>query len=702
MSGAVTGPVIQATTIDQIHLHAGSAFPAPSQLLPAPPFFTAREHELSSLDAWLVNSRDRTVVAVVTGPGGVGKTALALHWLHRTRTRFPDGQLYVDLGAFDSTGPATPGEVLEWFLLALGLPADRMPTSLPQRAGLYRSLTENRAVAVLLDNALSVAQVRPLLPVSSSSVAVVTSRWRLAGLRIEGARFLDVEPLDIDESVRLLDRLVGDDRVAVERPQAEDLARLCGGLPLALSVVGARLTTRPNRLLSRELGALNRADRLAAMSVGGEPSVRAILDMSYAELSDHQARIYRTSALHPGHSFGVEVVAAGVDRPADEVGEVLDALVDRNLIAEIPDQRFQFHDLLRLHAEQCASTTDPAPTRLDTVRRMVEWYLDMTVSADLVLRPTRRRIGSRFQSPPRFRCPFDSRREAIRWLEAERGNLVRAIRVAAEQGWDQMAWEFCEALWGFLIHTRHYDMWLEVHQIGIPAAQRSRSRPAEARLRTQLASALVNLRRYSEARHENLLALEFARQADDDFAAAAALSELAGVAQGEGDLVAALDHLHEALAIRNVIGTQRAVAVCRRRIGEVLCELGRLDEAVSELTGVATMLEALDDVPQRARALTSLGIVYLRQVRLVEAERSLSLGLDLIRAHGLRYYEAVALEALGDVAEQAGDLVAAARHWSTAYEIYASTDDPHAMGVADKLARVTDQAGDRPTTPMET
>ncbi len=693
----VTGPVIQAGSIDQIHVHTEAELPIPSQLPLASPFFTARERELSDLENWYAASHDGPMLAVITGPGGVGKTTLALHWLHRMQNRFPGGQLYVDLDAFNSTEPVRPDEVLEWFLLALGLPAERMPTGLSQRAGLYRSLTAHRAVAVLLDNALSVAQIRPLLPASSGGVAVVTSRWRLAGLRIVGARFLEVEPLDVNDSVRLFDRIIGDGRVADEQPHAEELAQLCGGLPLAISVVGARLTTRPNRLLSRELAALNRADRLTAMAVEGTPSIQAVLDLSYVELSDEQARTYRTGALHPGHSFGADVLAAGLDEPAGKVEDLLNALVDRNLLVATADERFQFHDLLRLHAQQCAGMTDPDAVRRDILRRMVEWYLDMTVCADLVLRPTRRRIGSRFQSSTRFPGRFDSRSAAIGWLEGERENLVRAVRVAADQGWDQIVWEFCEALWGFLIHTRHYGMWLEVHHFGIPATQRCHNRAAEARLRTQLASALVNLGRYPDARHENLLALELARQDEDDFAIAAALSELAGVAQGMGDLAGAVEYLREAVAIREVVGTERAVAIGRRRIGEVLCELGQFDEATSELAGAATMLAGLDDLPQRVRALTSLGIAYLRQGRLGDAERSLSLGLDLVRPTGLPYYEALASDALGDVAEQTGDLVAAARHWSTAYEIYARTDDPHTAAVAGKLAQVTDH----PTTSSE-
>jgi tetratricopeptide (TPR) repeat protein len=547
---------------------------------------------------------------------------------------------------------------------------------------------------VLLDNALSAAQVRPLLPASSRSTVVVTSRWRLTGLRTGGARFIEVNPMNIADSVELLHRVIGDDRPALDRRHAEELAELCGGLPIALSVLGARLLAHPNRPLAREVGNLRGHDRLATLSVGDEQdqSVAAVFDMSYRELPDQEARVYRRCALHPGRSFGIDVVAAASGGSAGEVEHPLDGLVERHLLTEVGDLRFRYHDLLLEHARRQADREDPPPVREATVRAMVEWYLDVAVVADLVLRPTRRRVGPRFAPDRRRPVAFADRDEAIRWLESERGNLLLAARAAVEHGWDDLAWEFCEAQWGFYLHSRHYDDWLALHAIGIPAAQRMGHRVAEARLRTQLGSALVSLHRFREARQENLLAVELAEQAEDDLTLATALSELARAAKGEGDLPGALEYLHRAKAINEVIGTPRAVALCRWRIGEVLAELDRFPAAVVELSDAAAEMDRLGDAAQQARALTSLGSTLLRWGRVDEAEVALATAFALTEPIASRHYRAEVLSSLADLAMCTGDLDAARSRWSEAHGIYADSGDPRADVVAERLTALAEDA----------
>ncbi|MFC0429783.1 tetratricopeptide repeat protein [Kutzneria buriramensis] len=647
--------------------------------------FSSRKRELAALEKW--RSRGPTTI-VISGAAGVGKTSLALRWLHDVREHFPGGQLYAHLGAHSIDGPAAPEDVLEWFLRAFGVPADSIPASAGQREAMYRSVTADGSVAVLLDDAVSAAQIRPLLPASPHTVVVVTSQWRLAGLRMDGARFLEIGPLNVADSIDLLDSVAGNGRLAEEPEHAEELVQLCGGLPIALSVVGARLASRPNRSLSREVSALRGSDRLATLSLEDDCSVEAVFDVSYRGLPHVQAQLYRLCALHPGPAFGIEVAGAAAHRPAREIEPSLDALVDRNLLNEVGDGRYRYHDLLLVHGRQMAEAEDPPEVRDAARRRMIEWYLTMAIAADLVLRPTRRRVGPHFREA--LDAPstvFDTERMALRWLEVERRNLVSAVHAAAELGWDQVVWELCEALWAFYLNFRPYGDWLAIHRLGIPAAQRVGHRTAEARLRIQLASALANLERHDEAIEENRRAVRLAELEHDEATKAAALSELADSAQGQGDLAGALSHLHQAKQIRERIGTPRAVAVGQRRIGEVLLDLGRTEEAVAEFRHAADALATLDRA-QCARALTGLARAYARNGRLADARRELDEVLEITSQLGLVRYAAEAVVVLAEVAELAGDLRAARTHYLRARAVFAEQEDPKADRLAERIARL--------------
>jgi tetratricopeptide (TPR) repeat protein len=682
LSGIVRGTVVQSGSIGQVTINSpGPDVPIPSQLPPPPRSFTSRDRELSLLRQW--SDDEGPLVAVISGPGGVGKTTIALRWLHDARDSFFDGQLYVDLGAFAPSGPIEPEQVLEWFLLALGVRPGNVPFGLAPRQALYRTMTAGRAMAVLLDNAFSAAQVRPLLPASGDSTVVVTSRWRLAGLSLDGGRFIEVDPLSVDDSVELLGNIVGRGRLAGEDDQAAELARLCGGMPIALSVVGARLSAHPRRSVSREIGNLRNDDRLATLTLD-ESSVEAIFDVSYTDLPIPEQRAYRMCSLHPGTVFGVEVAAAAVGGLADDVEDSLDALVDRNLIKEISDQRFRYHDLLLLHARRQAEWADSEPDRQAAVRRVVEWYLNRAVDADLVLRATRRRVGQRFHED---REPgFASHREALEWLTDERHNILLAVRSADEHGWDGLTWEFCEAMWGFFLHARNYGDWLEMHAMGIPAARRERDVVAEACLRAQLCFALTGLRRYDDAIQEGHAALRLIERTDDESTRAMVLGELAGAVQGNGDLPGALAYLKQVKEIRAVIGTERSVALAQRRIGEVLAELGRHDEAIEALREAADTMSSLDRA-LRARTLTSLASVYLRAGRGSDALPPLTEALGVARELGSTRYEAEALLVLGDFAWQRGDVDEAREHWAVAHQAYSAGGDPKAAELAERLTR---------------
>jgi tetratricopeptide (TPR) repeat protein len=686
ISGTAHGPVVQAGSVGQVHFHS-AARPAPVipfQLPPAPRLFASRQEELTELDGWRDADDDHPLVAVISGPGGVGKTSLALRWLHDAREHYPDGQLFLDLAAFSPAGPTRSEEALECFLLALGVPPEQVPAELPQRTAMFRSVTAGLAVVLLLDNAYSAAQIRPLLPASASCAVVVTSRWRLAGLGMDGARFVELEPMETGASVELLANAVGERRLTAESSAARELADLCGGVPLALSVVAARLSAHPRRSLSREVDDL-RAERgrFSGLTLGQDVSVEAVFDLSYEKLTAGQARAYRACSVHPGAEFAADVVADALEKPVEDIRTTLHSLTEANLLFELEDHRFRYHDLLRLHARRKAESEG-----LNLSRRMIEWYLDTLVAADLVIRPTRRRVAPRFRTPQDRGDLFRTHTEAVEWLSRERANLREACRRSAELGLDELVWQFCEAMWGFFLHTRHYGDWLALHALGIPAARRCGNRAAEGKLRAQLTYTFAALHRYDEALREGAIALRLAEEDQDAQALAVALTELSGAAQGSGDLTAALEYLVRTREIRREIGTPRALALCERRIGEVLADLERYPEAVSRLRVAAEAMARLGDVPQQAGSLMSLGRTNLRRGQPAQADADLREAVALVRAAGMPYYEAEALTLLGEVAETIGDLPSARTHYSAAFDLYTEVEEPKAAVVRAKLVEL--------------
>lgn len=675
-TGSAQGIVVQARSVRKIvqMFDGGAAAVAPAQLPPASRSFTSRQRELDQLSQWRSGGPS---IVVLHGVGGVGKTALALRWLHDVAGEYPDGSLFVDLHAFSADDPVSPADALEWFLIALGVRPDNVPRELAARTGLYRSLAASRSLAVLIDNALSAAQVRPLLP-GGSSLAVVTSRQRLAGLGMDGARFVEVDPMDVDASVELLAKVVDDDRTAAEPQATHELARLCGGLPIALSVVGARLSTRPRRPLAREASAL-REQRLAALTIEGEPSVRILFDLSYQELPDAAARLYRLCSVHPAGDFDVSAAAACVGLSLPETEDLLDILIDANLLREVDDRTFAYHDLLRLHARE-----QLADAEHDTaLRRLVEWYLDVLVSADLALHPFRRRTGPRYDQPLSL---FRNDIESLVWLTAHRATLRAVFWSAVERDWADLVWQFSEAFWGFFLHTRHYQAVIDMSRMGVQAARRQSNLLAEARLRSQLGYAHAKLGDHHEAIEQNTEALRLAEIVVDERTVATAYSQLGRSARELGRFTEAIDYYARARDIQQTVGETRGVALCRRRIGQVLTALGRHDEAVPEFHAAAAIFESMADRTQYSRTLMFLGLAALRSNDPESAAGPLTTALDLMRELGSPYYQAEILAAIGDLAARTGDLPAARQAYIEAVELYDQVEDPKAADMRSKLS----------------
>jgi tetratricopeptide (TPR) repeat protein len=651
--------------------------PLPRQLLPAPAHFTDRVGELAELDRLADEDSGRQVLIVITGPGGIGKTALALRWLHSRSHLFPDGILQADLDGFAPAGPAAPRSVLSGFLSALGIAAERIPVEVSEQAKLFRSVTAGKSLAVLLDDASSAAQVRPLLPASSASVVVVTSRRRLGGLVPHGARLLILQSLEQSAAVELLSRSMGDARVDNEPDAARTLVELCGGMPIAVCVAAARLVAQPRRsiaLLAADLADQRR--RLANLAVDGDLSVAAVFDLSYRDLPEHPARMYRLLALHPGAEFGAGVAAASVGTTEDQARDWLSVLVDMNLLVDAGADRLRFHDLIRLHARHQCDQAESRPDQDQAVRRMLDWYLHNAMLANVVVIPLRWHVGPGYREVYQRPPAFGSAKDAIDWLESERANLLAVLRLAAGNGWSAQTWHLCEALWELFLYRKHYGDWIASHELGVAAARQCGDLAAESRIRYQLGRAYVELRRFDEAVHESALAVRSARVIGHHRNESAALEQLGIAASGQGRPDTAIRCFQESLAIEQGLGIRRGVALRLRRIGATLTDVGRYDEAVEYLERARDVFVRLADSPGEAETLRHLATAHAQAGRPDVALTHLRTALPIMRLSGSAVYHAQVLTALGDVSDQLGDAAGAEEYFRQALDLSEYTGGP--------------------------
>jgi DNA-binding SARP family transcriptional activator len=368
----------------------------PAQLPADVAAFTGRAQQQDELDRLLEPGADTTAVVILAlaGAAGVGKTALAVHWAHRVRDHFPDGQLYVNLRGYAATPPVSPLEALAGFLRALGVPAEEVPIEPVQAAGLFRTLVAGKRMLVLLDNARSAEQVRPLLPGGSGCLVLVTSRDRLSGLVAkEGARRLILDLLTPGEAVGLLARILAKKRVGAERQAAEELAELCGLLPLALRIAAANLAGQPGQSIAGYVAGLRQGDRLVELAVDGDPqaAVRTAFDCSYAVLEPNDRRVFRLLGLMPGPEFTGAAAAPLVGMAVGQAERVLDRLAGGHLLESRAPGRFGFHDLLRRYARDRSEDEDGDGERHAAISRLYDWYLHNADAAGRLLYPEKLR-----------------------------------------------------------------------------------------------------------------------------------------------------------------------------------------------------------------------------------------------------------------------------------------------------------------------
>lgn len=693
----IYGPTVQARAIQgglHVHYPGAQPEPPPRQLLPVPAHFTGREDDLAALRRLLdTGTGSRQSLIVVSGPGGVGKSALVTKWLRELGEDFPDGHFYADLRAHTVGGPASPREVLGQFLRAFGTRS--VPVELAEVASLWRSVTADRQVMVMLDNAHSAAQVRPLLPGGTGGLVVVTSRHMLTHLGGDGARFYSLGGLDADEGLELLARGIGGERVAREPQAARDLAALCAGLPLAVCLASARLASRPRQPVHVMAEALARKPGdLITLEVGGEAVVETALNASYAELTEEGAAVYRRLGLLPVRTYDARIVAACCGESLDRADRPLDELIEASLLEEVGPGICRFHDLVGLHARERALQDEPEDARGEVLRRVCDWYLATATAAEELLTPAQFTLPRDYAFPSALPLPFADKAGALTWLDTRRMDLMAMLRAAVENGWDETAWQLVDASWPLYLHLRHYDLWIESHEIGLAAARRSGNAEAERQMLNSGAIGLAAAERTDEAVRWYAASAEAARAAGDVRDEGQAFLGLGGCHHQAGRRDEAVRHLNRAIELWEGCGYLRGTALARIVLGEIALAEGRARTAVECFREAYEVMVSVEDTHDTARALAFLGRAHARAGAGDKGVEELTEALAVFTESGSAHWQARTLEMLGEGARERGDVIAAGEFYARAYALHkvrspqearrvrACLDDLHASGAS--------------------
>ena len=648
--------------------------------------FTGRAGELGRLDAGLgapgADPLAPVMITVITGAAGVGKTALAIHWAHRVADRFPDGQLYASLRGYSPAGAASPLQVLAQFLRALGAGAGRIPGDLDEAAAMYRSLLDGKQILIVLDNAASSEQVRPLLPAGPGCAVVVTSRDRLPGLTArDGAARISLEPLAPAEAVALLRGILSPRRADAELPAVADIAARCEFLPLALRIAADRATARPRQSLAALAAQLAAADdRLDMLTSTDDPgtSVRPVFSWSYRAQPADAERMFRLAALPAGPDISIPAAAALAAASQAEARRLLEALAGTHLLEEHTPGRYRFHDLLRIYAGEAARADESDTARAAGIHRMLTWYLHTAEAASRRLEPERRATPLGAAPPHCQPLSFAGYHQALAWCDAEHENLVAAIGQAAAAGYDDIGWKLPVALFMFFTLRRRWADLRAAMTIAVTCARRCGDQHGVAWASDFLGHAQLRLRHYEEALSCYRLALNTRREIGDRRGEGAALNNLGCTYEGAGQYPEAARCYEQALAIHRGIGNRYGEAIALSNLGEAYHHLGRLPAAFDCYARSLSIIRETGALQPEGSTLHQLAAAHLAAGQHTQAEETYRQALAVRRRAGDRHGEAETLRDVGDLLHYLGRAGAAHASWQQALAAFEELGDPQA------------------------
>ena len=644
----------------------------PRQLPAAPASFTGRARELSALTGILDAATDAggpVVISATSGTGGIGKTWLTLHWAHQHQDRFPDGQLFVDLRGFSPEGrPMSTESVVRGFLDALGVPDTQIPAGADRQTALWRTLVAGRRMLIVLDNAADAEQVRPLLPGGSTNTVFVNSRDHLTGLLTShGAHRLNLDILSDGEARDLLRARLGARRLAAEPEAVDELLAMCGGFPLALSIVAGQAQSHPDFPLAT-LAAELRESRLVALD-DEDPaaSLPTVLSWSYAALTGEQARVFGLLGVAPGPDIGIAAAANLVDRPDRDTRTVLRALVRASLLREDTPGRFSMHDLVRAYAQEQAG-----PEETPALRRVVDFYLHTAYAGEIVINPSRQRIPERPTMPGVRPIAFDGVDTAMAWFTEEYPNIAAVYSEVAARDCGTVAWQLSWALGTFRWRTGRVLDEVQTWRTSLAAVLPLGDPSVEALARQLLGNACARIELFDEAVAQLTESVRIANEIGDlptEAFSERGLGRAFGV-QRRG--AQALPHYQRALALFEEIGHSPWIAITLNNIGWAAANLGDYEYAQECCEKALGMLQG--ERPQDPYGLgvltDTLGFIAAGMGRYRDAIDYYEQARAYHAANKDTYFDAETLDHLGHPYLALGEVDQARAVWQEAARLY--------------------------------